>query len=504
MTRLLFVTCWWGLACIAPCAAAELRPVGKVVDFADATVGPYQRGYLEHFRWPEEIRQRAQELSRIEVTADSELARNVLRVNVGAAVPFEFGPLIALRLAPFYPPEADVLRLRVRAVSGKVRLYVGGPTAYFANSDVFSAVQELPARDGDNTWRNLDFSLNHPLRRNDRRAGFSAGAPRNYYNRWAQEPLGLYVDAGSRGEFLLEAVELLNAGEGRPFPQFNADDVKSVRPIADFAADGLRSAFTLYMADRETEWFAHSWTRDRPLRFTPAKLSLEPASGGGGKALVAVGPSAEEVHCFGVRTTGAAEADALRMTVTHDAPGYRNTVVGLGRAEAIDVLLFVAPPDQEFPWQSLGPSEELRKHAGPGFDYQLSYSQIRDRDDLHFAIYHARRYVKPREPTTLFVPTADFTCIYGSGSYRRHFTEHLPASCGDVIAVAWLNPWCRTGDGRSEVRLTIERPEFVDIPGEPRDQRSFWQLDRAADARMIDEPEAGGRRWRTMRLPGDM
>ncbi|MGC3967408.1 MAG: hypothetical protein QM775_08570 [Pirellulales bacterium] len=302
MIRSIFVACLWSAACGATGAAAELRPVGSVVDFAAAPVGPYQRGYVEHFRWPAELRARAAELSRIETTADAELGRNVLRVRLGDDVPFQFGPLTILRLAPFYPPEADVLRLRVRAVSGEVKLYVGGPTAYFANSDVYSPVQTLKAGDGG-AWRNLDISLNHPLRRNDRRAGFSAGAPRNYYNRWAQEPLGVYVADGSRGELLIERIELLNAGEGRPFPQFASEQIKSIRPIADFSTGRLDDVFTLYMADRETEWFEHSWTRDRPLRFAPPKLSIEPIAGGGGHALTAVGPSAEEVQCFGLRTT---------------------------------------------------------------------------------------------------------------------------------------------------------------------------------------------------------
>ncbi|MGC3967406.1 MAG: hypothetical protein QM775_08560 [Pirellulales bacterium] len=102
------------------------------------------------------------------------------------------------------------------------------------------------------------------------------------------------------------------------------------------------------------------------------------------------------------------------------------------------------------------------------------------------------------------MPLADFTCVYGSGTYRNRFTDHLPAGGADVIAVAWLNPWCRTGAGRSDVRVAIERPEFVDVPGTPRELRSFWQIESAGDVQMLDDAaDAQGRRWRTMRLPSD-
>ncbi|MEZ5434327.1 MAG: hypothetical protein R3F31_24830 [Verrucomicrobiales bacterium] len=72
----------------------------------------------------------------------------------------------------------------------------------------------------------MEFSLNHPLWRNFRRAGFSTEAPRNYYTRWSQEPTALYVAGGSSGECLLDQAELIAHGEGRAFPHFEPDQVK--------------------------------------------------------------------------------------------------------------------------------------------------------------------------------------------------------------------------------------------------------------------------------------
>jgi len=192
----------------------------------------------------------------------------------------------------------------------------------------------------------------------------------------------------------------------------------------------------------------------------------------------------------------------LQITVSHHAPDYRNTVVGVGPAEALDFLVFVAPAGKKFPSEEFAASAELRSHVGPGFDYQLSYQEIRDRQDVDFAVYQTRRYLKPNEWTTLVLPAADFTCIYGSGTYRERYLQHQPLTCDDVTAVAWLPPWCRIGQGNSDVTIRIAEIAFVSVPGTPQELRSFWQIDDVDQLRWI-EGEIPRGRTRHMLLPGD-
>lgn len=493
------------LVCGAPAAAPKSATspetvLGTVLEFADAAPGPYQKGFLDNWRWTPPFREQAQSGSRTEIVADTGSGKRGLRVHVTDRKIFEQGALTLLRLAPFYPPEADVLRLHVKVLSGKVRVYAGGPTAYYANSDVYTRVAELAASTEPQT-ATIDLSLNHPLRRNFRRAGFSTDATRNYYSRWAQEPVGVFLDAGTAGEFILERIEVVSTGEGQLFPTFAETDIRTIKTIADFEAGKTDGVFHLYMADGETEWFEQSWKREKPLRFQPPELSIVADSERGTKSLVSVGPSAEEVHCTGIQTARAPDANAIRIALRHDAPAYRNTVVGLGPAEAVDFLVFVAPPNKPFRWQEFAASDELRKHAGPGFDYQFSYRAIRDRRDLNFAIYQTRRYLKPREWTTLVLPAADFACIYGSGTYRDRLLKNLPLSCDDVVAVAWLNPWRRVG-GNGNVTLRFDELDFVHVPGTPLQLQSFWQFDPATSPRMLKSPGPYGGSLH-MLLPGD-
>lgn len=503
----------WLLALIALFIGSEVAAqtpspeyeLGTVAEFARHELGPYRGGFLDHPRRDEDFRRRARAGSTVEIVSDADLDTQVLRVRVTDASLFAEGPLPLLRLAPFYPPEADALRFRVKVVSGKVRAFAGGPTAYYGNSDVFTKSAELSAA-VEPQWADLDISLNHPLRRNNRRAGFSTDAERNYYSRWAQEPLGVFLEVGTVGEFLIERIECVSRREGRPFKNYERRDVQTIRWIADFNGDAsAEDLFTLYMADGEEEWFEESWRREKPLRFAPQQLEIVPETvyPRRGKVLEAVGTFAEEVHCAGIRTTGAPGANAIRFDVRHDARDYANTVVGWGYAEPLDVLVFVAPQKPATPWQAFAASDELRKLPGPGFDFQFAYRRIRERQDVDFAIYQTRRYLTPREWTTLVLPAADFVCVYGSGAYRERFLRNQPLTCDDVTAVAWLVPWCRAGRSAGGVKLRLDDFVFVRVPGSAAEHRSFWQLpaDAKVEWRESSRPPYG--RERIMLVDGE-
>ena len=483
-------------------AADRGRVVGVLEDFDKLPSGPFQKGFLDSWRWTDEVRARARDSSQLEIVDATDGQGKRLRVRITDETVLAGEALSLLRLPQFYPPEADAVRIRVRVTSGQAVIYVGGPTAYYGNSDVFSEPQTIRAADPPE-WVEVVCNFNHPTWRNYRRSGFSTAAPRNYYSRWAQEPIGVFVAAETRGEFFIDRIEVVALGEGRPFATFAPDQIRQTSSIADFETDQLKRTFTLYMADGEAEWFEQSWKREKPLRFVPQQLALVEGGLDGKRSLACTGKTAEEVHCVGIRTTGDSEANALAVQISVAAPDQTNTLIGVGPTVPIDFLVLVAPVARPFPWQRFAPPEALRAFKGPGFDYQFSYRTMRDLADVDFAIYQTRRYLQPSEWTTLVLPAADFTCIYGHGLYRRRLIDHEPLTCDDVIAVAWLNPWCRVGKRDAQVTTRIDGLSFVHVPGSSAEHRSFWQV---PDVKKLQHRESDSPRGRIrhLALPADL
>lgn len=479
--------------------ASDAKLLGTIENFEAAPVGPYQVGFLDIHRWSEDFRQRARSWSRTEVVPDGK--GKALRVGVSDPLAFTSGAGSFLRLAPFFPPEADAVRLRVKVLRGSVSIYIGGPTAYYGNSDVFTEPQTVRAKT-EPEWVEVVCNFNHPTWRNYRRAGFSTDAPRNYYNRWAQEPIGVFLAPDSLGECLIDDIELIALGEGKPFPAFAADQIAPIKSIIDFEGESLDRVFTIYMAASESEWFDESWIRSKPLRFEPMLLSVIDTGLSGRHALQCRGRTAEEVHCTAIHTKGVADANAITIKLRVDAPEQRNTLVGGGEIVPLDFLVFVAPEGKAFDWQRLAPSPELRAHGGRGFDCNLTHRVIAVRADLDFAIYQTRRYLKPGEWSSEVLPTADFTCIYGQGSMRDHFLHRSALKSDEIIDIAWLNPWCRLGRRDAVVTTTIDEMAFVKVPGSAESHRSFWQVPDVNQLRHRDE-ESPGLRIRHTWLPDD-
>ena len=129
------------------------------------------------------------------------------------------------------------MRLRVKVVAGEVTLYLGGPTAYYGNSDVFSERRTLkalsPARFVD-----VDFSLNHPTWRNyrARKARKAAG----------KKPLTLY-HLTPQGQTALETAAKVAVEAGvlspsaaatlQPPPASNVDSPTPIATAPDAAAN---------------------------------------------------------------------------------------------------------------------------------------------------------------------------------------------------------------------------------------------------------------------------
>lgn len=479
--------------------ASEAAPLGMVENFDSAAIGPFQKGFIDIHRWSEDFRQRARAWSSVEVVPEG--GGKALRVKVSDSQAFTSGAGSILRLAPYFPPEADALRLRLKVISGTISIYCGGPTAYYGNSDVFTEPQTVRAMTKPE-WVEVTLHFNHPTWRNFRRSGFSTDAPRNYYNRWAQEHVGVFLAPDSLGECLIDDIEVVSLGEGKPFPTFAPGQVEFVKSIADFEDGKIDRAFTLYMAAAESEWFEESWIRSKPLRFEPMQLSASGTGLGGKKVLLSQGRTAEEVHCAGVHTSGAAGANAFSLNIRVEAPEQRNTLVGAGEIVPLDFLVFVAPAGKTFDWKSVGPSEALRARGGRGFDFNLTHRSIATRTDLDFAIYQTRRYLKPGRWSQQVLPMADFTCIYGQGSMRDRFMRHEPLHSHEVIAIAWLNPWCRNGRRDATVTTSIDELSFVKVPGSASDHRSFWQVPDTSQTHSR-ENDSSGVKTRHFWLPGD-
>ena len=487
------------LALSSSAGAEAPKALGSLEDFSSTPLGAFQKGILDSYRWTEEFRQQARAWSKLEIVAEE--TGKALRVRVDDSRAFTGDAKSLLRLAPFFPPEADAVRLRVKVLSGRASLYVGGPTAYYGNSDVFTEPVTVRAENHPR-WIEVLCRLNHPTWRNFRRSGFSTDATRNYYNRWAQEPLGVFLAADSLGELLIERIDVVTLGEGKPFPTFSQEQVLTVQSIATFEDERRDQAFTLYMAASETEWFEESWRRTKPLRFEPMQLKVAETGMDGQHSLECHGRTAEEVHCAGVRTEGAPDANAISATVRVDAPAQKDTLIGAGRVVPIDLLVFVAPNDAPFPWHRFAASAKLQASGENGFDYNFTHRVIAPFTDVHFAIYQTRRYLKPGEWTRLVLPIADFTCIYGNGSMREGFLKHKLLRSEEVIAVAWLNPWCRVGRRDEPVTTHIDSLAFVRVPGKLEDHRSFWQVPEGI-APLQHEEASSGIRTRHIWLPGD-
>jgi hypothetical protein len=142
-------------------APSPATVIDMIEDFEKLPNGPFQKGFLDSWRWTDEVRAQARSSSRLEVIDSTAEKHKLLRVRVDDEKLLAADALPLLRLAPFYPPEADALRIRLRVDAGQAVIYVGGPTAYFGNSDVFTEPQTIRAEDPPR-WVEVVCNFNHP------------------------------------------------------------------------------------------------------------------------------------------------------------------------------------------------------------------------------------------------------------------------------------------------------------------------------------------------------
>ncbi|MEX0746093.1 MAG: hypothetical protein WD118_10875 [Phycisphaeraceae bacterium] len=359
------------------------------------------------------------------------------------------------------PPTADVVRLRYRVTEGAVAISVGGPTIYFGHSDVQTETVTLTT-EAPGQWQTVALSLHDGLARNFRRAGFARQSPVIYYTRWIQEPLYLNVHRGSAGTVLIDRVELLHTGRGRPYPTFETDDVQVVAPVADFdSPDDMAKVFT---GTHKGVDFTGEPRLARPT-WTPPKFSHRETEGGNRGVLHIEHRGQEEVAFTGIKVTGAEEANAIALDLRAAHPGDFDEL-------AIDLIAYVAPrpDDAAFAWEQFAPPEAWRDQPEASFDYYLTEEATRD---VSHAFYHARRAVADGEQTRHIIPLADFVCVYGGGDMTDAMQQQRPIDPRDVIAVGLLPSWRQRQDATT---FEIGRIEWVRVPGKPDALRSFPQV----------------------------
>ncbi|HMP75762.1 MAG TPA: hypothetical protein PKE12_05630 [Kiritimatiellia bacterium] len=449
---------------------------------------------------------------------------------------------VATLSAPYLPPTADAIRLRVRVAAGRAILAVGGPVSQMGPSDVFCDQQPVDAADGAG-WRTIEFSLNHRLARNFRRAGFTAGLPFLSYTRWAQEPLALYLvapaDPAPVGAtvIFIDQVEAVARGEGRPFPQFEPADMEQLAVIADFEDEGDRAkvlsvghgysilesfiqGFRRLPAGDASAMPAHvlrasPFIREEGLRY-PAPRYTFVQGATGGRALQAECIWAEEGQVVAITARGAENANAVALAIKPDFPatasgGYAFTHEGRP-ANAVDFVAFVAPGGA-FPWSAFGPSDELRQalrdsgYVGPGATYDallttdpkaagVCAAGFRAAGDWGF--YTARRYVSAGDWSDVIVPLDDFVAIHGQGACAAWRDERRPLRPGDIAAIGVVMPF-----GSGHGTLALDNLAWVRVPRGVAPLQSFWQVPREESVRMLPLPrftQYGG--WSLMTTGG--
>ncbi|HBC89393.1 MAG TPA: hypothetical protein DCZ94_20830 [Lentisphaeria bacterium] len=430
---------------------------------------------------------------------------------------------------PYLPPEADAIRLKVKIVSGRAIIAVGGPVSQIGNSDVFCDPKLIEPVNGD-TWQTVEFSLNQPLVRNYRRANFTVELPVIYYTRWVQEPIYLYIftlpeklHPETETELFIDQVELVAKGEGRDFPKFAAKDVKDISTIASFKTEkDVENVLSVAHGYSITKPFEFGYRRKadpnaRPMadyikksspfiqqedtHYPAPRYSLV-AGMDGRKALQAECMWAEEGQIVTVKTQGDVKANAFKFTLKPDYPAVsKGTIYSFEsegkKAHAVDFIVFVSPKGTDFPWHDIEATDELKQafkesgYKGPGakYDYLLTTDKVKCinvpdiRQAGSFGFYFARRHMAAGDWSTAIVPFADFVCVYGQGACKEMQLKQFPLSPENISAIGILAPY-GTGHGM----IVIDDISYVSVPGTPEELRSYWQVPDPAKVKMIKLP----------------
>ena len=421
--------------------------------------------------WSKEEISQASQFSRMELNRDSTGAM-LWTLQVSPTIPFHRPYLEILNLGiKYFPPEADTIRLKVKAMSGTMIIGFGGPTAYFGNSDVFLRPTCVMATTNPPEWQTIEFSLHQGLFRNFRRAGFSVHAPWIYYARWAQEPTWFYLFRGSHGEIQMKDLEIVANNIAHPFPEYRAADMVQVSTLVRFnSSNSMDKVFTVLLGVEDKE-FNLSWNPTSTIAHPPLVVSLTTNSSTE-RIVRARGKFLEEVSGLGILLEPGAVGTGLRFRLKVDTAA-KNIMIPAIPCQPVDFLLYESSTATGFDWRPFGPSPELLKGPGWGYDRNLTYNKLKGLPELSLATYHARRFVPNGQWCDVVIPLADFLCLYGSGNLVDRFQNQLPPDPRQVIAAVTLVPWPRLG--RYETTIEIQDIALVELKRSSGFQTSYFQ-----------------------------
>lgn len=478
----------------------------------------------------------ADALKKVELSDQTEFGKACLKVTLLKGfdwnkASWNGGPATHIGLCtlsgPHLPPEADAVRLKVKVLSGRAVLSAGGPVNQLGCSDVLCNPQLVEAGD-KSSWQTVDISLNAPLTRNFRRANFTKDLPVIYYTRWAQEPMSLNMLSMPDGlmpdedtVLLIDQVELVAKGDGKPFPKFAADQVKPVSVVADFSKPEDRAKVCTFAHGYSiSKAFEAGYRRkDGPVTVQPMPDHIRKSSPfieeegfhypaprysavegqDGRQALRAECLWAEEGQIVTVKTAGDPQANAFRVSLK---PHFPNGIGGPlfkfqyeGKpAHVVDFVVFVAPKGSDFPWNDFSATDELKKafaeggYTGPGgkYDYMISaglnkvVNKPRAEDAGPFGFYFARRFFTAKEWSEAIVPFADFVCVYGQGACKDLQAKQLPLDPAQIAAIGFIAPY-----GSNHGTIDAQSIEQVAVPGAGRELQSYWQIPDRSQVRLL-------------------
>lgn len=465
--------------CFSSRAQAEATVVAVVQDYAQQAPDEARPAMLQ-WNWSDEQKANAVQFSTRQIVEHE--GRTALQLTVNEGVPWvKRDSLAALNLGiDLLPPTVDALRIHYKLLSGQIELSFGSPTVYFGHSDV----QSTPLRlydDGTTSWRMAEVSLFDGMIRNFRRAGFARESPVVYYTRWIQEPLYLYLHQGSNGSLLIDRIELLATGRGKPYPTFEADEVEVLATLGEY--DGQQDVGRVFTATHAKTDLTGEPRRARKAWGPPQISHVAEAEDDRRGVLKVEHQGAEEVAFTGIETTPPTGANAIAFDLRVSHPTDFDEL-------SVDLLIYAAPRDGGFAIERFAPPVRWRDHKDVAFDAYLTADTL---DEVDYAFYHTRRAAPNGQWTRWVVPLADFVCVYGHGAMRSAMMRQEPIDPAKIVAIGWLPSWRQH---KFVTTFEIDQVQWVRVPGSSAELTSFAQIPDIAAIRLETwrDPSYGGTR----------
>jgi len=432
----------------------------------------FSEKHLSFWNWTNDEKNNAFRFSSYNIEKAENSNELLLRLKISKDFPWKKTNANVFSLGKkYFPPDADIIRMNVKVLHGEFILSVGGPTAYYGNSDAFAR----PILLKENTkWQTINFSLHEGLIRNYRRAEFSSNAHIIYYNRWAQEPTSIVIFKRSFGEILIKEIKVISTGIGKKFPDLNDSELELISTLINFdSPSSIKNVFTVLSGgDNSMKTFENSWTRKVKITHLPPELSVVEENEK--KILKVNAPCIEEVKFFAVKVyTDESSGNALSFKIKIDT-NQENYLLPNIKSQPLDFILLSTESPDTFNWELFAPNPEWKTEKYTGYDYNIAYDRLKTLTNLSIGIFHARRFLPISNWNYLTIPLIDFAPIYLSDSMGKYLKEqnYLPPS--KLIAIGILAPWSRSKT--SDIFISLEKIDLSKV-SDIKNHSSYPHLD---------------------------